>query len=164
MDAILILGAAMWSDGPSPALRRRTEHAVAQWRKQPSQWLLPCGGLGKNGPTEGQAIQILLIDAGVTPDRIIPECHSTNTYENIKFAAPLLRLIGAKSVLIVTDEYHRHRALTVARHFGINAVTSSPTVNFRNPTTKTKLLIRESLARTYYRAKLLKSRKGGQNL
>lgn len=104
-------------------------------------------------------MQTLLTESGVDPSRILPECNSTNTYENIKFALPFLRLIETKTAIIVTDDYHGSRALIVAKHFGIDAKASCPQTAFPSPFTKPKIQLKEILARQYYRAKLFNARK-----
>ena len=87
MKAIVILGAAVWADGPSPTLQRRTGKALALWQRDPSQHLIPCGGLGQHPPTEAEAMRALLMDHGVPATHILSEDQSTNTYENIANAA-----------------------------------------------------------------------------
>jgi uncharacterized SAM-binding protein YcdF (DUF218 family) len=51
---------------------------------------------------------------GVPEDRLILERRATNTYQNITFAAPLLRASGARRVLVVTSRTHARRAGLVA--------------------------------------------------
>ncbi len=123
MTTILILGAAVWANGPSPTLRRRTAHAAALWQTMPAARLIPCGGLGRHPPTEAAAMQALLIAQGVPPSQITPEDRSTNTLENIRNGA---RLAWGDDLIIVTDPYHARRALLVARHFGLTARADCP--------------------------------------
>ncbi len=98
----------------------------------------------------------LLVKCGVKSDRILQEAHSTSTLENIKFSLPLIRLLNAGPVTLVTDGYHAKRALMVARHFGLDADTSSPTLSTTGFADATRRHTRESLARISYRARLRK--------
>lgn len=68
----------------------------------------------------------LLRSAGVPPEAILPEAHSTNTRENIRFARDLLALRGESDVVIVSDAYHLPRALVIARRLGLRATGSAP--------------------------------------
>ncbi|EYD72205.1 YdcF family protein [Limimaricola hongkongensis] len=103
ITAALILGAAVWEDGPSPTLRRRTGHAASLFHARRVSHLVPCGGLGNHPPSEGEAMRQLLVAAGVPETAIHPETASRDTLENIRNARPILDRIGARRVVIVTD-------------------------------------------------------------
>ena len=126
LPAALILGAAVWQDGPSPTLRRRCAHAAALWHAGRVGQLVPCGGLGKHPPAEALAMRALLVEAGVPEAAIHPEPMSRNTLENIRFALPILSRIGARRVIVVSDAPHLPRALLVARRLGLQASGSAP--------------------------------------
>ena len=57
----------------------------------------------------------VLKHAGVPATAIFREFRSNSTLENAKFAIPLLRLRGARRVIIVTSWYHSRRALACFR-------------------------------------------------
>lgn len=126
MRAALILGCAVWPEGPSPTLRRRTLHAAGLWHGSEVQALIPCGGLGRHPPAEAEAMRALLLAAGVPDEAIHPEPASRSTWENIRLARPILDRIGATGVVIVTDLTHAPRARLIARGLGLRARTSSP--------------------------------------
>ena len=147
MDAILILGAAVWANGPSPTLRRRTEHAMQLWHSGAAPMIIPCGGLGQHPPTEAAAMRRMLLDGDVPTDAIQLEDKSTTTLENIKNAK---RLLPGPKIIIVTDSYHGSRALMVARHLQLDAQISSPEI----PKLPIRQHIREILARPAYAIKL----------
>ncbi|WP_341863514.1 YdcF family protein [Gymnodinialimonas sp. 57CJ19] len=127
MTAILILGAAVWRDGPSPTLRRRTLHGAALFHGGRGTIVIACGGLGRFPPTEAEAMSAILQDANVPPKAIRLEDTSTNTVENIRNAIPLLQ--GETDVLIVSDAYHLPRARLIARREGLRVTTSAPPLN-----------------------------------
>ena len=147
MTTILILGAAVWANGPSPTLARRTAHAAQVWKVYPSARIVPCGGRGKHPPSEAAAMRTLLIDAGVPPEAITLEDQSTTTLENIRNGA---RVGGTGPYIIVTDLYHARRALMVARHFRLEAQVACPST----AQGQMKHLIREQLACISYAVKL----------
>lgn len=147
MDAILILGAAVWPTGPSPTLRRRTLHAARLWHAGIAPLVIPSGGLGQHPPTEAAAMASLLTEAGVPKIAILPEDRSTTTLENIRNACPLL---PGPHVTIVTDRYHARRAAMVARHFRLRAEISCPEL----PHIPVRQHLREALALPAYAIKL----------
>ena len=124
--AALILGCAVWPDGPSPTMRRRTLHAARLWHEGRVAWLVPCGGLGRNPPSEALAMRDLLLAADVPPDAIHLEDRSRNTHENILLAKPILERLGAEAAVIVTDRTHAPRARLIARGLGLHATSASP--------------------------------------
>jgi vancomycin permeability regulator SanA len=125
MTTGLILGAAVWPDGPSPALQRRVLHAAGLYHAGRISHLIPCGGLGLYPPTEAQAMADLLRSTGIPAGHITLEDRSSTTFENLRYALPLLT---GPDVVIVTDRYHAPRAAMVARHFGLNATLSCPSL------------------------------------
>jgi uncharacterized SAM-binding protein YcdF (DUF218 family) len=126
MAVALVLGAAVWADGPSPTLRRRTMQAAAEFHAGRVDHLIGCGGLGRHPPTEAAAIHHMLLAAQVPADRIRIEDKSTNTLENICFALPILASLGSSDIVIVTDWYHAPRARLIARRLGLRVRSTSP--------------------------------------
>ena len=143
MDAILILGAAVWADGPSPTLKRRTLHAATLWHSGVAPLLVPCGGLGRHSPTEAAAMRDILRGQGIPDTAIMIEDRSTDTLENIRYALPHLKQNAATRVTIVTDLTHGPRAAMVARHFGLTATVSSPSLTGGRKRTVIRQALRE---------------------
>lgn len=140
MTTALILGAAVWPDGPSPTLKRRTLHAAQLFHAGQVQRIIPCGGLGKHPPSEAEAMHALLVGAGVPTDQITLEDRSTTTGENIANALPLL---DGDEVIIVTDWYHAPRARLVARRAGLRARSASPGLRGAAPMQQLRMALRE---------------------
>jgi uncharacterized SAM-binding protein YcdF (DUF218 family) len=97
--------------------------ATDLWFQQRAPYLVVTGGANRTtGENEASQHYQMLIDAGVPTDRIIVENRSTNTYENVVFALPLiaqkLPLASIRSVLAVCKWMHSRRAvMTLKRHF-----------------------------------------------
>ena len=109
-DVIIAMGAAVWPGGrPSPALRRRTLHAVQALHAGRGARLVVTGGLGKHPPAEAQVMRQLAHDAGVPPACILVEDRATSTLQSAIYCTRLLRQHGWSSALIVTDRYHLPR-------------------------------------------------------
>ena len=147
MTTGMILGAAVWANGPSPTLLRRTQHGAALFHTGQIDRIIVCGGLGKHPPSEASAMAHILRNAGVPPDAIVLEDRSTTTGENIANAQPLL---DTKDVLIVTDWYHAPRARLIARRAGLNAKSSAPGVKGARLWPQTKGALREIPAYIVY--------------
>ncbi|MCT4557484.1 MAG: YdcF family protein [Pelagimonas sp.] len=151
----VVLGARVWADGKvSASLRRRAEHAANLWLAAKVRAIIACGdgrtGISDTRPSEAQAIAEICRLAGVPEGAIFLEEQSGTTEENLRFARPVLKQIGAKGVMIVTDRYHAPRARLVARRIGLNAQSSCPThapLTFR---TWIRLILREIAAYVWY--------------
>lgn len=64
---------------------------------------------------DGGAIVKGLVDSGLSRDRIIHEEKAGSTIENAVFTAPVLELLQAKRVVLVTSWFHMPRSLAVFR-------------------------------------------------
>lgn len=120
-DAIIVLGAQVYADGSlSPQLALRMEAALTAYQQYPRP-IIACGAQGGNEPApEGQVMRGWLIAQGIPAEDVIAETNSYNTYQNLKNAASLLP-DDARSVTIITSDYHLPRAMAIARDQGLNA-------------------------------------------
>ena len=135
-DAIVVAGAAVWPGGvASPALRRRTEHAVSLWRRGVAPKLLFTGGVGKHPPAEAEVAADIARAAGVPEEALILECRSTTTDENAAYAVLVCHAagLGRGRVLVVTDAYHAFRCERVFRRrfTRVRAIGSVPSLRWR---------------------------------
>lgn len=155
MKAIVILGAAVWPDGPSPTLMRRTKHAADLWAETPDAVVVPCGGLGKHPPTEASVMTDILMAQGVPEQAILPEDKSTSTYENLRNAAMILKPRGISTVTVVTNGYHGPRARLVARTVGLRTKISAPDTSDAPWPQHYRMVIREVFAIPAYAIRLI---------
>ena len=119
LDVLIVLGARVEDDGPSPALRRRLNAVMEVLKTHPDVTIIASGGQGADEPmSEAQCIREELVKRGVDEGRILLEDRSTTTAENMAFSARLLD-DPAASVGIVTNNYHVWRAVQTARKAGI---------------------------------------------
>lgn len=122
LDYIVVLGASVYQDGPSPGLMRRINAVMKCLDDHPDAVIIASGGQGKNEPvSEAQCIRDELVRLGVDPGRILLEDQSTSTLENIAFSKRLIDSDDA-SVGIVTNNYHMWRSLRLARRAGLQNV------------------------------------------
>jgi uncharacterized SAM-binding protein YcdF (DUF218 family) len=121
---LLVLGAAQYNGHPSPAFRRRLDHALALYRAGGVQSIVVSGGVGTGDRySEGQVGRLYLLKHGVPTHALKAETHSRTTLENLQNSRPLLARAGA--VTLITDEAHAPRALALARATGLMADVSS---------------------------------------
>lgn len=121
-EVIIVLGAAVWQGGqPSPALRRRMQHAIVLMQRGHGKVLLCTGGLGTYPPAEAHVMQRLARDAGIPEAHILLEAQATSTFESAQYCSHIIRQQGWARVLVVTDRYHLTRALLAFRGCGIRA-------------------------------------------
>lgn len=145
-DALVVPGAAVRRDGrPSGALARRTEHAAALWLRGVAPRIVFTGGATEGGPSEASVAAAHAEALGIPPEARLLEETSASTEENALGAS---RLLGACSVLIVTDSYHSLRCRRVfGRRFpSVEVATTRPAPGF----TALRLAAREVLVLLVY--------------
>ena len=122
MDYLVVLGASVYADGPSPALTRRINAVMACLDDHPGAIIIASGGQGRSEPiSEAQCIRDELVKRGVDPARIVLEERSTNTRENIAYSKEIIGDDDAR-IAIVTNNYHVWRSLRMARTAGLKNV------------------------------------------
>lgn len=121
-DVCIILGAQIKESGPSDVLRRRLDKAISYLQQNPDTLVIVSGGQGSNEPiSEAQGMQDYLVAKGIEPERICMEDASTSTWENLSFSAKLIDK-SSDSVVVVTNNFHVFRAVSIAKKQGYGAV------------------------------------------
>lgn len=134
-DAGIVLGAALWNDVPSPALKERLEFAYRLYENGTVDKLILSGGLDGNGSikTEAEGMRDYLIAKGVSADKLLLENKATSTYENMLFSKTVAEQNKLSKLIVITHDYHAARAEEVAKHLGFEqtevAATKSKVLN-----------------------------------
>lgn len=122
VDYLILLGARVEKDGPSPALRRRLNAALEYLSEHPNAVVIASGGQGADEPmSEAECIRNELIQAGIPEAQILLEDQSTTTEENLRFSMRLMKSPNA-SAAIITNNYHVWRAVHLAEAMGYTNV------------------------------------------
>jgi uncharacterized SAM-binding protein YcdF (DUF218 family) len=155
VDAIIILGSAVWPGGrPSPSLYARTQHAIQLYQAGYAPYMILCGGVGQNPPAEAEVMRELAEGAGVRSEALSLDAMSHSTEENLANAKALMDAHGWRTALIVSDPFHLLRAQIIARDLGIEAYRSpavdSPT--YTTPNLRVQYTAREAIALIWYYA------------
>ncbi len=141
-DCILILGAGVWGDKPSPMLEDRLDEGIKLYKEGVAKKIIMSGDHGRKEYDEVNIMKQYAIDKGVPSEDIFMDHAGFSTYESIYRAKEIFQ---AKKIVIVTQKYHLYRALYIAKRLGIEAygVGSDP----RKYVGATNREIREILAR-----------------
>lgn len=114
------MGARVLPGGrPSGALRRRVAAAVAA--AGPATRFLVTGAVGGHPPSEARVMAELLRAAGVPEARIALEETGTDTLSSLIACVHILRVAGARDVVVCSDAYHLPRCRAVLRALGVRA-------------------------------------------
>ena len=142
VDCIIVLGAGIWGDKPSPMLEDRLLKSIELYKNNVSDKIIMSGDHGTKEYDEVNVMKSYAIENGVESQDIFMDHAGFSTYESIYRAK---EIFGAKKVVIVTQKYHLYRALYIANELGIEAygVNADP----RDYAGATYREVREILAR-----------------
>lgn len=118
IDCIIILGAAIWGDKPSPMLEDRLLEGINLYKNNVSNKIIMSGDHGRKEYDEVNIMKKYAIEKGVPSEKIFMDHAGFSTYESIYRAK---EIFGAKKVIIVTQKYHLYRALYISNQLGIEA-------------------------------------------
>lgn len=140
-DCILILGAGIWGNRPSPMLKDRLIYGIDLYEAGVSDRLLMTGDHGRKEYDEVNLMKAFAISEGVPSEHIFMDHAGFSTYESMYRGKEIFKV---EKIVIVTQEYHLYRALYLAKSLGIEAVgvPSDP----RNYAGQTARDVRELLA------------------
>ena len=142
IDCIIILGAGIWGDKPSPMLEDRLLEGINLYNNNVSNKIIMSGDHGRKEYDEVNIMKKYAIEKGIPSENIFMDHAGFSTYESIYRAKEIFE---AKKVVIVTQKYHLYRALYIANQLGLEAygVGADP----RRYVGETYRKVREILAR-----------------
>ena len=118
-DAIVVLGAGLKADGtPSNMLKDRLNGAIEIYKKGVSPKIIVSGDCSGEYYDEVSAMRKYCIDNGVPDGDIIRDDNGFSTYETMD---NVVRRMGYKKIMVVTQKYHIYRSVYIARRMGANA-------------------------------------------
>ena len=146
-DYVIVLGARVKGTVPSLAFASRINAAAKYLKENKDTIVIASGGKGSGEDiSEAECIKRELVKQGISETRVILENHSTDTYENINFSKKLIPP-NANVGLVVTNNFHLYRAISIARDQGLD-VQGLPAKTPRKAVIKS--YTREYLAITKY--------------
>lgn len=124
-DVIVVLGAAEYNGRPSPVLRARLDHALELYRQKLAPRILTTGGAGGDPVfTEGTVGRSYLMSQGVPSDDIVVENEGESTVHSVALAAEIIRRMGLRSAIVVSDGYHIYRVKKMLEARGLRVYGS----------------------------------------
>lgn len=125
IDCIIVLGAGIWGDKPSPMLEDRLLEGINLYENNVSNKILMSGDHGREEYDEVNIMKNYAIEKGIPSENIFMDHAGFSTYESIYRAKEIFE---AKKVVIVTQKYHLYRALYIANKLELEAygVNSDP--------------------------------------
>lgn len=126
-DAVIVMGGGIEGDRPQLMLQYRLDAAADFLQTHPGVICVVTGGEGSNSNrTEADVMKQYLAEKGIAPERILTEDRSTDSNENLKFAAKILEENGiGHKVVIITDRFHQYRSALYAKHAGLDSAPYS---------------------------------------
>jgi uncharacterized SAM-binding protein YcdF (DUF218 family) len=154
-DGIVVLGAAVWGNQPSPVFRERINHAIQLYQDGYAPIIIFTGGKGDSKESaESEVATQYAVKHGVRANDILVETLSTTTEQNLYYARELAMEHNLTSLIIVSDPLHMKRAMLIAEDMGLRAHSSpTRTTRYTGLVEKLKFLARETY---YYQRYLLR--------
>lgn len=118
IDCIIVLGAGVWGDKPSPMLEDRLLEAISLYKNNASTKIIMSGDHGREEYDEVNTMKNFAIEKGVPSENIFMDHAGFSSYESIYRAKEIFE---AKKIVIVTQEYHLYRSLYIANRLGLEA-------------------------------------------
>lgn len=118
VDCIIILGAGIWGDKPSPMLEDRLLEGIKLYQNNVSDKIIMSGDHGRKEYDEVNIMKNYAIEKGIPSENIFMDHAGFSTYESIYRAKDIF---AVKKVVIVTQKYHLNRALYIANQLGLEA-------------------------------------------
>lgn len=142
IDCIVVLGAGIWGNKPSPMLEDRLLQGIELYKNNVSSKIIMSGDHGQKEYDEVNVMKDFAIEQGVPSENIFMDHAGFSSYESIYRAK---EVFGTKKIVIVTQKYHLYRALYIANSLGLDAygVNADP----RQYAGQTYRELREILAR-----------------
>ncbi|MFD0670277.1 YdcF family protein [Cohnella sp. GCM10027633] len=123
-DVGIVLGAGLWGDEPSPALKERLDYAIELYDDGMFGRIIVTGGKATPSSkiTDAEGARNYLTGRGIPEDEIALDNLSKDTYENLTYARDIMAERGWQSAVVVTHGYHGSRAADMARKLRFSPV------------------------------------------
>lgn len=141
-DCILVLGAGVSNNNPSPMLKDRLNIAISLYEKNIAPKIIMSGDHLHDNYNEVTVMKNYAIAKGIPSENIFLDHYGLSTYDSIYRAK---HIFNAQKIIIVSQEYHLNRALYIANKLALEAKgVSAAKINYRGNTIREA---REILAR-----------------
>ena len=118
VDCILVLGAGIRGDEPSPMLQDRLDVAIELYNNSGIKKILVSGDHQADDYNEVAVMKNYLVNKGILAEDVFIDHYGVSTYDSIYRLRPIFEV---KKVVIVSQEYHLYRSLYIANSLGYEA-------------------------------------------
>ena len=127
VDCILILGAGIRGNSPSPMLQDRLEVGIKLYKDGVAPKIIMSGDHSREEYDEVNVMKDYAITSGIPSEDVFMDHAGFSTYESIYRAKEIFK---ADNIVIVTQEYHLYRALYIADKLAVKAkgIKSNPRI------------------------------------
>lgn len=116
-DCILVLGAGIWGDKPSPMLEDRLLQGIELYKKGVAPKIIMSGDHGREEYDEVNIMKQFAIDKGVPSEDIFMDHAGFSTYESMYRARDIFE---CKKIVVVTQKYHLYRSIYIGEKLGLD--------------------------------------------
>jgi len=117
-EVAMVLGASVYRGSPSPILAERADVAIALYKAGKVSKILVTGDNGALSYDEVTPVRKYLLNAGIPSQDIFLDHAGFDTYSSMYRAREVFL---ARSLTIVTQDFHLPRSLWIARQTGLEA-------------------------------------------
>lgn len=118
-DAILILGAGVSGNSPSPMLEDRLKKGIEVYFQGAASKIIMSGDHSREDYDEVNVMKDYATKMGVPSVNVFMDHAGFSTYDSLYRAKEIFK---ANKIIIVTQEYHLYRALYIAKSLGLEAI------------------------------------------
>ena len=118
VDCILILGAGIWGDKPSPMLEDRLKEGIVLYKQGTTKKIIMSGDHSREDYDEVKIMKEYAESEGVPSEDIFMDHAGFSSYDSVYMAK---EIFGVQKMIIVTQKYHLYRSLYIAKKLGIEA-------------------------------------------
>lgn len=118
VDCILILGAGIWGDKPSPMLEDRLKEGITLYKQGTTKKIIMSGDHSREDYDEVKIMKEYAESEGVPSEDIFMDHAGFSSYDSVYRAK---EIFGVQKMIIVTQRYHLYRSLYIAKKLGIEA-------------------------------------------
>lgn len=118
-DIAMILGAGIVGNRPSPMLAERLDTGIALYRAKVIKKLLISGDSLTKEHDEISVMEAYLIQHGISKKDIMKDHYGYRTYASMHRARNIFNI---SKMIVITQNYHLHRAVFLARSLGIKSL------------------------------------------
>lgn len=116
VDCILILGAGIWGDKPSPMLEDRLKEGIVLYKQGTTKKIIMSGDHSREDYDEVKIMKEYAESEGVPSEDIFMDHAGFSSYDSVYRAK---EIFGVQKMIIVTQRYHLYRSLYIAKKLGI---------------------------------------------